>query len=262
MFLSQRATQGEYLDTPGLPVQQVAESYLALGRVNRLFRYADPFQRLLVRWLGRERVQSLSVLDLGAGDGSLGREMEHWAAARGWTWRVTNLDLNPDALRLNRDGRNVAASVLSLPFQNESFDVVIASQMAHHLATETQVVRHFAEAWRVTRDAVFLNDLHRNVVLFGIVWLTVRLLGLPPAMQSDGCISVQRGWRVGEWRRFAAQAGLGQARVWLHAGARIMLQARKAKNVCFRAGTAQRARSEERGVHAAARPLNQHGPNL
>jgi len=230
MFLSQRATQGEYLDTPGLPVCELAESYQALGRVNRLFHYADPFQRLLVHWLGKQRVQSLAILDLGAGDGSLGQVLERWAAEQGWSWRVTNLDLNPDALRLNRNHRNVAASVLSLPFKDESFDLVIASQMTHHLTNETQVVRHFGEAWRVTRDALFVNDLHRNMLLLGLVWLTVRLLRLPRAMQSDGFISVLRGWRVTEWQKMAAEAGIPNARVWLHMGARIMLQARKLKS--------------------------------
>jgi 2-polyprenyl-3-methyl-5-hydroxy-6-metoxy-1,4-benzoquinol methylase len=228
MFLSQRATQEEYLDTPGLPVPELAESYQALGRVNRLFHFADPFQRLLVHWLGKQHVQSLAILDLGAGDGSLGQVLEHWAAEHGWNWRVTNLDINPDALRLNRKGLNVAASALCLPFRDESFDVVIASQMTHHLANETQVVRHFGEAWRVTRDALFLNDLHRNVVLLALVWVTVRVLGLPRAMQSDGFTSVRRGWRVTEWRSMAARAGIPNARVWLHLGARIMLQARKA----------------------------------
>ena len=52
MFLSRRATQEEYMDTPGLPESEVAEYFRELARVNRLFQWSDPFKRILPRWLG------------------------------------------------------------------------------------------------------------------------------------------------------------------------------------------------------------------
>jgi len=101
MFLSRRATQAEYCDRTDLPSGEVADNYRQLARFNRFMLVSDPFQRLLVRWLGRGGVKTLSLLDLGAGDGSTGRSMEAWARSHGWDWRVTNLDLNIQALRLN-----------------------------------------------------------------------------------------------------------------------------------------------------------------
>ena len=229
MFLRQRATQAEYFDAPGRSAAEIAGDYRQLARVNRVFALTDPFQRVLVPWLGRDGCRSLSILDLGAGDGSLGRALTRWAARQGWDWRVTNLDLNPLALQLNPGGHNVVGSALALPFADDSFDVVIASQMTHHLAGDGEVAQHFREAWRVTRDAVFLNDLHRNPVLLGLVWLIVHCARLTPEMRSDGLLSVRRGWRLDEWRALARQAGIPDARVWLYYGARIMLQARKGR---------------------------------
>jgi len=227
MFLSRRATQAEYSDAPGRSPAQVARDYRQLARVNRLCFVTDPFQRVLVRWLGRDRCRNLSILDLGAGDGSIGRTMTRWAAQQGWNWRVTNLDVNPMALRLNPGGDNVVGSVLALPFAPESFDAVIASQMTHHLTRDEDVILHFREAWRVTRDALLLNDLHRNPILLGLVWLIVRCARLSPEMRADGMISVRRGWRLSEWQTLAERAGISGARVWLYCGARIILQARK-----------------------------------
>jgi SAM-dependent methyltransferase len=227
MFLSRRATQAEYSDAPGRSAGQIAVDYRQLARVNRLFLVTDPFQRLLVRWLGRDRCRSLSILDLGAGDGSVGRAITRWAAQQGWEWRVTNLDANPLALQLNPGGHNVIGSVLALPFADDSFDAVIASQMTHHLANDEEVMQHFREAWRVTRDALFLTDLHRNPVLLGLVWLITRCAGLSPEMRADGAMSVRRGWRIKEWQALANAAGIPRARVWLYYGSRIMLQARK-----------------------------------
>src|SRR3954467_3378272 len=101
MFLSRRSTQAEYSDSPALPIEIVAQNYADLGKINRLFAFAEPFQRPMVNWLGKDRVQKLPLLDLGAGDGSLGRQLQTWAQRKGWQWAVTSLDSNRNALRLN-----------------------------------------------------------------------------------------------------------------------------------------------------------------
>jgi SAM-dependent methyltransferase len=227
MFLARRSVQAEYFDNPGRSLAEVAEGYRQLGRINRLFLFADPFQRLLSNWLGPEKCRELSVLDLGAGDGSLGRELTRWAARRRWVWHVTNLDVSPLALRLNGEGRNVVGSVLSLPFRDESFDVVIASQMTHHLRDEEAVTQHFREAWRVTRDAIFVSDVHRNVAMIALVWVSVHAARLSKEMRGDGVLSVRRSWRIHEWKALAAAAQIPHAHVWLYLGSRLILQARK-----------------------------------
>src|SRR5262245_32893542 len=116
MFLSRRATQAEYFDVPGRPQSEIVESYTQLAWFNRLFVFADPFRRLLPKFFRPESCRTLSFLDLGAGDGSLGAQLTRSAADRGWNWRFTNLDVNLSALRLGQGGCNVAGSVLALPF--------------------------------------------------------------------------------------------------------------------------------------------------
>ncbi len=208
----------------------MAEAYALLAFVNRVCLLARPYQTHLPKMLGVERCQSLTLLDLGAGDGWLGNELQLWAAARGWDWRVTNLDLNARALSLSNNSQCVVGSVLALPFRDRAFDVVIASQMAHHLASDDEVRVHFKEAWRVAREAVLFNDLHRNVGLYAAIWLLLRLKRAPQTFLSDGLVSVRRSWRVKEWRELAARAGIPNACVWLYAGSRVILQVRKNSN--------------------------------
>jgi 2-polyprenyl-3-methyl-5-hydroxy-6-metoxy-1,4-benzoquinol methylase len=234
MFLKHRALQAEYFDTFDRPAAEVADGYAMLARVNRFFSFASPFQTFLPKTLGQNRCRSLSLLDLGAGDGSLGDELTRWAATRGWNWRVTNLDPNIQAMRLNPNARCVAASALALPFRDRAFDVVIASQMTHHLMSDDEACQHFHEAWRVTGHMLFLNDLHRNVVLYGILWVLLRLYGFPEHFRSDGLLSVRRSWRVREWRALAARAGIPEAKVWLYGGARLMLQANRVPGLEFK----------------------------
>jgi hypothetical protein len=228
MFFNHRALQAEYFDEPGRPMEEIAQGYEMLASVNRFFVLAEPFQRVLPKLLGVERCRSLSMLDLGAGDGALGNELTDWAVKRGWDWRIINLDNNLLAMRLNGGPANIVASAVCLPFRDRSFDVVLASQMTHHLMSDVEVCQHFREAWRVTRDLVFINDLHRNPGLYVALWLLMRMWRYPAHFRADGLLSVKRGWRVGEWRSLARRAGIPNPRVWLYAGARVMLQARKA----------------------------------
>ena len=229
MFLSQRATQAEYLDSPECSFQETADSYKELARINRLFHFAEPFQRYLPNLLGPEKCRSLTVLDLGAGDGSLGGALEKWAGNQGWSWAVTNLDSNPHVLKLCLPGKTVAGSVLAIPFPDQSFDVVIAHQMTHHLAGDGEVVEHFREARRVARECVLISDMHRSSVLYSLIWVILHLGNFPKHFREDGLLSVKRGFRQDEWRELAKRAGINEAKVWVHFGARVMLAAQKAQ---------------------------------
>ena len=247
MLLRKRATQSEHLDDPARSPEEFRAAYAELARVNRLFRLDDPYTRVLAGWLGHRHCERLTVLDLGAGDGWLGAAMETWARRNfGWKWEVTNLDSNPVLLELNPGSRKLVGSVLELPFPDNTFDVVIASQMTHHLGSDREVVQHFREAWRVAARAVFITDVHRNAFLYGMVWSALRLLRLSPAMRADGLLSVRRGWRKPEWETLAKRAGIPRPEITSYFGSRIILRARKDVAV------ATRAASETSGSYRAA----------
>lgn len=223
--MERRSSQTEYFDA-ARPEAELAEFFHTLNQINRLFVFAEPFQRSLPQLLGTDVCRTASILDLGAGDGFLGRVLSEWARERGWHWRVTNLDLSLSSLRLDSAGRNVAGSALALPFRTGSFDAVIASQMTHHL-TDAETRQHLAEAWRVARHVIMLSDLHRNAALYGVLWLLFHLKRTPATIAADGLLSVRRGWRVAELRRLVVAAGVERAKISLYFGARILLQARR-----------------------------------
>jgi SAM-dependent methyltransferase len=236
MFLRHRSTQAEYFDLPGRTEAEITASFHDLNRVNSLFRFSHPFETVLPQWLGGKKCEKLEILDVGAGTGLLGKTLTAWARQRGWQWHFTNLDTNALALKIGDLPDGIVGSALQLPFAGGSFDLVVASQMTHHL-TDEQIVTHWREAWRVTRDAIFICDLHRNAGLYALLWLTLHLMRANPTVMEDGLISVRRGFRLDEWRALAARAEIPAAGVWRYHGARIVLQARK-KNEAKPAGTA------------------------
>ncbi len=229
MFLSRRTTHAEYFDSPECSSDEIRNAYRQLGRVNHLFKFAHPFEFHLPRLLGEERCGRLRLLDLGAGDGSLGRHLERWAQARGWIWRVTDLDLKLALLGPDNNNRRVAATALRLPFRDESFNVVLSCQMAHHLSSDPEIVQHFREAWRVARDALFLSDLHRNVGLYALVWFGTLATGCSKRLRADGLLSVARGFRLADWEAFAREADIREPKISVYLGTRILLRARKCR---------------------------------
>jgi ubiquinone/menaquinone biosynthesis C-methylase UbiE len=227
VLLKQRSTAAEHFDSPDRSQDLVREDYRQLGRVNRLFRFADPFQHTIPEVLGEAACQDLTLLDMGAGDGSLGDTLETWAQQRLWNWQVTHLDLNPKALTLSKSSRRVVGSALALPFRDNSFDVVVAAQMTHHLDFPQGVVSHFKEAYRVARKLVVIYDLHRTLPMYMLVWGTLICMRSPKPFREDGLMSVKKGWRPTEWQDLARQAQIPDARVWVKHGTRVMLQATK-----------------------------------
>jgi SAM-dependent methyltransferase len=226
MFFRERSKQAEYYDAPQRSVAERVAAFRELDRVNQLFRFDHPFISQLPRWLGEERCASLDILDVGAGTGLLGRVLSGWARGRGWDWRFTNLDLNPIQSGENDRANTVTGSALLLPFGDRSFDLVVASQMTHHL-TDTEVIQHWREAWRVSRDAIFICDLHRNAGFYALLWPALYLLRTGRMLRQDGMISVRRGFHRREWNELAARAGIPDPNVWLYYGTRIVLQARR-----------------------------------
>ncbi len=223
MLFRERARQMEYFDHPDRVGEELRESYCSLARVNRITHFDRPFRIWLPQLLGPEKCRSLSVLDLGAGDGTLGRTLTNWSARRGWNWRITNLDLNPILPELAPDNPCVVGDALNLPFPDHSFDVVIAMTMTHHLPDDAAVIRHFQEAHRVSRHAALICDLHRNVFFHTLLGLLLLGLRCSREFRADGLLSIRRGWRVPEWRRLADSAGFPTAKIWMEHATRILL---------------------------------------
>jgi SAM-dependent methyltransferase len=200
----------ELLDDPAADPETVAASLRNIARANRWFGGAAAMRRGLDRALaGLPRGAEVTLADLGTGLGDLPRAAARWAARRGVRLVPVGLERSPVAARLAAaEGLPCAVGCAgATPLRDKSVDVVLVSQVAHHLTGES-AVRLFRECDRVARRAVVVADLRRGRLGPLAFWVGARALRFDPVTVADGMTSLRRGYTPAELHGLLRAAGV------------------------------------------------------
>lgn len=213
----------ELLDDPGADPAVVARSLANIARANRWFggRAAALWGiDQLLREAGTAR--AFTLLDIGTGAGDLPVAAVRHAARRGQVLRAIGLERSPVAAALAA-ARGVPTAVGCaghLPVRDDAVDIILLSQVAHHLAADA-VVELFRAVSRLARIGVVIADLRRSELAVAGFRLGSALLGFDAVTRADGITSVRRGYHAGELAALAARAG-HPARVARRPGFRLV----------------------------------------
>jgi hypothetical protein len=208
--LSISSIGAELLDDPRADPVIVAESLRNIARANRWFGGAAAVRFGLDLTLRDVPPgAALSLLDLGTGLGDLPDVAVRWGARRGVLITPVGLELNRAAAALARStGLATAVACAGMPpIRDKSVDIVLLSQVAHHLTSDS-VVRLFRACDRLARRAVIVADLRRHALAAPSFRLGARLLGFDPVTLADGVTSIRRGFNRLKLLELMAQAGV------------------------------------------------------
>jgi 2-polyprenyl-3-methyl-5-hydroxy-6-metoxy-1,4-benzoquinol methylase len=200
----------ELLDDPGADPVIVAESLRNIARANRWFGGAAAVRYGLSRALGDVPPgQRVALLDVGTGLGDLPRTAVQWGARRGIEIVPAGLELNRAAAALaERNGvPTMVACAGTPPIRDKSVDVVLVSQVAHHLSPDS-IVHLFRTCDRMARLAVIIADLRRHSLAAPSFWFGARLLGFDAVTLTDGVTSIRRGFSRRELLDLLDRAGV------------------------------------------------------
>jgi hypothetical protein len=200
----------ELLDDPDADPFMVAGSLRNIARANRWFGGAAAVRHGLARTLrGVPPGKTIALLDLGTGAGDLPRVAERWGRKRGIRIRPVGLELSRAAAALAHQSglSTVVGCAGTPPMRDKSVDVVLVSQLAHHLSPQS-IVHLFRTCDRLARRAVIIADLRRHALAASGFRFGARLLGFDPITVSDGVTSIRRGFTPAELLRLMAQAGI------------------------------------------------------
>ncbi|HUS19551.1 MAG TPA: methyltransferase domain-containing protein [Terriglobales bacterium] len=190
-------------DDRGTP-QQIQDSLTDLRMLNRYFGGTTTTTSLLLQVAERLRMTNVSWLDVAGASGDVAAAACKALASEGITLAVTVLDRSPGHLRA-APASAICGSAFQLPFADASFDVVGCNLFVHHLGpAEFEVF--MAEAMRVCRRAVIINDLERTTWH----WLAAhagRLIYRSAVTRHDAPVSVRRAYTQSEVKNILQAAG-------------------------------------------------------
>jgi SAM-dependent methyltransferase len=205
LFTPARRRGVELLDVTADPALQ-CRSHRDIALSNRLFGGLRAVRAEVNA--ATEPGASLSLLDVGTGTGDVPRALLRVARQRGLALAAIGVDDRAELVRqamAEHGTPGVCADALSLPFADRAFDIVVASQLLHHFATE-EAISALRELNRVARRRVVVSDLRRSWVAAGGLWLVSFPLGFHRVSRHDGVVSILRGFDVTELSALVSDA--------------------------------------------------------
>jgi 2-polyprenyl-3-methyl-5-hydroxy-6-metoxy-1,4-benzoquinol methylase len=216
------------MDRPDLDPAERLRALQHLARVNSLFGGTRVVLDLLPR-LCDGLPTPIRLLDVGTGYADIPRAIVRWARRRGERVEIEALDRDPTTVALAARAcatypeiRLQCGDALALPFASRSVDVVLASQILHHLEG-TEPVQVLRELARVARRGMLVHDLRRGAWPFAVTWAALHLVSRNPVIRHDGPVSIRRGYVATELEALAGAAGWTAPRVLHRAFFRLAL---------------------------------------
>jgi ubiquinone/menaquinone biosynthesis C-methylase UbiE len=211
---ARRANEEEIMDDLNQPEHDFAAAYRELEIINRRLGGVRAIERFLPGG------SNLLILDVAAGACDVSE-----AILQKRQDRIVVLDLNPRGLKLARKSWPLVGDALDLPFEDGTFDVVMASLFFHHLSDEA-CAKVLAQMWRVARRRVLVNDLHRSAVAYVAIRALAAMYSKSRMFRHDAPLSVLRAFKPKELLEIAKSAGV-PARVHRSFPYRLVLVAEK-----------------------------------
>lgn len=199
----------EALDDPATDPSLVVRMLGDIARANRWFGGTATVRAGLALLLhASDRGNSFSLFDVGTGAGDLPLDAARWAQQQyGVILRPLGLERIPAAAALARNAGvpTTLGCASALPLGDRSVDLVLVSQVAHHLDDDA-IVRLFIECSRVARRGVIIADLQPSRWAEIAFRIGGAMLGLHQVTITDGVTSLRRGFTPARLELLALRA--------------------------------------------------------
>jgi ubiquinone/menaquinone biosynthesis C-methylase UbiE len=216
-----RAEREELIDSTEPSAADFAASFGDVARVNRYLGGTRAVLRTLPELLhGIEAGRPVRILDIATGSADIPRALVYAtrrdAFGPGLRFDITALDNHPKVLSFARmatpqdaypEIRIVEGDAFALPYADGAFDIALCSLAFHHFGYD-RCISLLREMERVSTRGFIVNDLRRDAVACGLIWVVTRLVGANRLTRHDAPLSVLRAYTLPEYRAMVAEAGL------------------------------------------------------
>jgi SAM-dependent methyltransferase len=116
--------------------------------------------------------------------------------------------------------------ILSLPFRENAFDLVVNSLSLHHFSWD-KAVTILRTIYKAGRLGIVVNDLHRSRVAHVVIFILTRIFTRNRLTRYDAPVSVMNAFTPKEFCKLAQQAKIDPYEIHRHFPYRIALLGRK-----------------------------------
>jgi len=211
-----RSEAPEIMDDFGLRGAELEDALSGIARINQVLGGNSLTIDAIKRIVDKKKLKHLNILDLGCGNGDMLRALSQWAADKGYRFSMTGIDANPftigAAQRLSEAYPDITyrcADFMEHEPEQEPYDVVLLTLTLHHFSN-AQIIRLLRQYRAQTRLAIIVNDLHRSRLAYFLFHLVSRIFRLNRINDSDGKLSILRGFKRKELQSLSKTLNLKQ----------------------------------------------------
>jgi len=212
--LHSRSYQKELLDRNDIPFEDIARNMKELNFINTHLGGHSITLNGLKKLISAPqfRNRELVICEIGCGGGDNLQVISDWCRKNDIKLRTIGIDINPDCIAYaSSTFKDPYADWVSSDYRAVSFerkpDIIFNSLFCHHFDDE-QMIEILQWMKEQSRLGFFINDLHRHSLAFySIKWLT-RFFSKSYLVKNDAPLSVTRGFKKNELKRFLNKAGI------------------------------------------------------
>lgn len=209
MNFSNRSNEQEIMDREIVTMDELSSAYKDINRSNRMLGgYFGTYVGLMDLW-EQDPVDSISLLDVGCGDGGMLRYLASRFRRKGIAHRLYGLDLNHQAIELARrkstdfpEIEYFETDILGMKHGLPRYDYVICTLTMHHFGN-SEIPQLLKKCQDMCKKAIVINDLHRSKTAYYLFKIFSAIFIKSAVAKNDGLVSIKKGFVKAELENFA-----------------------------------------------------------
>ncbi len=205
-----RSQQQEIMDDAELSGDSLATLLNDLKKVNTLLGgFSITLDGVETLVLNSPKTTSLTLLDLGCGDGESLRKCAQFMRKQQRTMKFIGVDMNEHILEIAKEKSNdypeisyLKLNILEKNQQLPNFDIATCNLFLHHFP-EHQIIELLNKLIKQGKRGVVINDLRRSKLAFQLFKIFGLLFMKSKIAKHDGLVSIARAFKRKELKKMA-----------------------------------------------------------
>lgn len=206
-----RSNEIEIMDDLDMTGDLLINSLDQLATINKLLGgnkvTIDGLKKILE---GQSKSKTISIVDLGCGNGDMLRKVADFGRKNGYTFKLLGIDANQATIdyanQLSKDYPELSfrkEDVLGIKFDSHQYDIAMCTLFLHHF--EDEVAIDFVKTLvKNSTIGVLINDLHRHKMAYYLFKIVTS--GIKNKMtREDGLTSILKAFKREDFERFSKE---------------------------------------------------------